>query len=57
MNKIRRSYRQIAADYLRILGREQEAQKIERALNTYVHPKYMEELDRINRQFLGIQED
>lgn len=57
LNKVRRSYRQIAADYLRILGREQEAQKIERALNTYVHPKYMEELDRINRQFLGIQED
>ena len=34
----------------------QEAQKIERALNTYVHPKYMEELDRINRQFLSIKE-
>lgn len=56
LNKARRAYRQIAADYLRILGREQEAQKIERALNTYVHPKYMEELDHINRQFLSIKE-
>lgn len=54
LNKVRKSYRQIAADYLRICGRDAEAESIERALKGYVHPKYMEELDKINGSFLGI---
>lgn len=54
LNKARKSYRQIAAEYLRICGRDTEAENIERALKGYVHPKYMEELDRINGSFLGV---
>lgn len=53
LNKARKAYRQIAADFLRISGKELEAQNIERALNGYIPPKYIEELDRINEQFLG----
>lgn len=56
LNDARKAYRQIAADYLRICGREPEAESIERALSGYVHPKYMEELDRINQNFLGISQ-
>lgn len=54
LNKARKTYRQIAADYLRICGQDAEAQSIERALEGYVHPKYMEELDKINANFLGV---
>ena len=56
LNDARKAYRQIAAEYLRICGREPEAESIERALSGYVHPKYMEELDRINQNFLGISQ-
>lgn len=54
LNQARKAFRQIAADYLRICGRAPEAQNVERALNGYIPPKYVEELDKINAQFLGV---
>lgn len=55
LNDARKSYRRIAAAFLRIMGRDEEAQHIDRALERYVHPKYMEDLDKINQKFLGIE--
>lgn len=54
LNNARKAYRQIAADYLRICGQESEAQNIERVLDGYVPSAFMEKLDKINQQFLGI---
>lgn len=50
------AYRRIAADYLRILGLTEQAENIEYALNSSTPAKYMEELDQINAEWLGIAE-
>lgn len=49
-----KAYRRLAADFLRISGKSEEADTIERFLDSYCKPDFLERLDRINAQFLGI---
>lgn len=49
-----KDYRRLAADFLRISGRTEEADAIERVLNSYCKPDFLKRLDRINAQFLGL---
>ena len=55
LNKARKAYRQIAADYLRICGKKDEAKKVESVLENYLYPTYVEQLEKINQKFLGIE--
>ena len=45
-----KEYRKIAVRFLRILGRDKEADKIEKALNGYMRESLAQQLDELNRQ-------
>ena len=54
LNDARKACRLTGAEYMRILGDAENAEKIERAVKSYCHPKYMEVLDAIVCGFLGV---
>lgn len=56
LNDLQKSYRHIAVDYLRICGMQREADAIENALNTYADSEFLAKIDKINRQFLGVND-
>ena len=47
-----KEYRKIAVRFLRILGRDKEADKIEKALNGYMRESLAQQLDELNRQLI-----
>lgn len=51
----RREYWKIATDFLRISGKEDYAKKVESALENYLYPTYVEQLEKINQKFLGVE--
>ncbi len=52
--KAQKAYRRLAADFLRLAGKSEEADAIERFLDSYCKPDILNRLDRINAQFLGL---
>lgn len=48
----RTEYRKIAVRFLRIVGKTDEADEMERALNGYMRESLAERLDKINEQFI-----
>lgn len=48
----RTEYRKIAVRFLRIIGKTDEADEIEHALNGYMRESLAERLDKINEQFI-----
>lgn len=48
----RTEYRKIAVRFLRIVGKTDEANEMERALNGYMRESLTERLDKINEQFI-----
>ena len=52
--KAQKAYRMLAAEFLRISGKPEEAASIERALSGYCRQDLLKRLDRINAQFLGL---
>lgn len=48
------AYRRIAADFLRISGKEKEADTVEKFLETSCRKDFLDRIDRINAQFLGL---
>lgn len=53
-----KEYRKIAVRFLRILGRNKEADEMEKALNGYMRKSLSERLDKITEQFIfGLPDD
>lgn len=51
--KAERAYRMIAVDFLKILGRQEEAAQLEKAINGYLDPKFEAKLMSIIRNFIN----
>lgn len=51
-----REYRKIAVEFLRICGKEAEADEMEQRIKTYLPQKYAERLDKLNDSFIGFPE-
>lgn len=51
--KAERAYRMIAVDYLKILGFQEEAAQLEKAINGYLNPNLEEQLLSTIRRFLN----
>lgn len=53
--RARREYWKIAVDFMRICGKKDEAKKVESVLENYLYPAYVEQIEKINREFLGVK--